>query len=274
MLVTSFSYTTCAQAAKQGIFRCVRGRTDVCGCFPTGRHYPGIADLIAEAIQNVEGLCHEFEPGSSWEDIPFVVVDFETTGRDTQTDRVIEVGLVTFDKGRVTSRESLLVNPGIPVPEESRAVHGITDEELAGAPDFAAVMPRVLEVLQGKLPVAYNAAFDRGFLMSEIGRAAPKAMTPGDLPPAARDDVVWVDPLVWAREILKELQSRRLGDVTQHLGIPLEQAHRAAGDAEATGRVLLALAPQMPRIYGELVRLQKRYAAFQDAELAAWKRFR
>ena len=54
----------------------------------------------------------------------------------------------------------------------------------------------------------------------------------------------------------------------------LEQAHRAAGDAEATGRILLALAPQLPRVYGELVRLQKRYAAFQDAEFAAWKRFR
>jgi DNA polymerase-3 subunit epsilon len=252
----------------------VRGRTDVCGCFPTGRHYPGIADLIAEAIQSVEGLCHEFDPGSSWENIPFVVVDFETTGRDTETDRVIEIGLVSFHKGRVASRESLLINPGIAVPEEARAVHGITDEELAGAPDFAAAMPRLLELLQGKLPVAYNASFDRGFLLAEMSRAAPKAMTRGDLPPAARDDVVWVDPLVWAREILKELQSRRLSDVAQHLGIPLEQAHRAAGDAEATGRVLLALAPQMPRIYGELIRLQKRYAAFQDAELAAWKRFR
>jgi len=252
----------------------VRGRTDVCGCFPTGRHYPGIADLIADAIQNVEGLCHQFEPGSAWEDIPFAVIDFETTGRDPETDRVIEIGVVTFVKGKVTSRESLLINPGIPVPEESRAVHGITDEELAGAPDFAAAMPRLLELLQDKLPVAYNAPFDRGFLLSEIRRAAPKGMTPGDMPPAARDAVVWVDPLVWAREILKELKSRRLGDVTKHFGIPLEQAHRAAGDAEATGRVLLALAPQLPRIYGELVRLQKRYAAFQEAEFAAWKRFR
>jgi len=252
----------------------VRGRTDVCGCFPTGRHYPGIADLIADAIQKVEGLCQEFEPGSSWEDIPFVVIDFETTGRDSKTDRVIEIGLVTFEKGKVGSRQSLLVNPGIPVPEESRAVHGISDEELEGAPDFATVMPRVLESLQGKLPVAYNASFDRGFLIEEIGRAAPEGMTPGDMPPAARDEVVWVDPLVWAREILKELKSRRLGDVAKHLGIPLEQAHRAAGDAEATGRVLLSLAPQMPRVYGELVRLQKRYAAFQEAEFAAWKRFR
>lgn len=246
----------------------------MCGCFPTGRHYPGIADLIAEAIQKVEGLCHDFEPGMGWRDIPMAVLDFETTGRDPATDRVIEIGIVLFDEGHVARRESLLVNPGVPVPAESRAVHGITDEELEGAPDFAAVMPQVLELLQGRLPVAYNADFDRGFFRSELRRAAPEGMTKGDMPPAARDDVVWVDPLVWAREILKELASRKLSDVAEHLSIPLEQAHRAAGDAEATGRVLLALAPQMPRIYGELIRLQKRYAAFQDAELASWKRFR
>lgn len=252
----------------------VPGRTKVGGCFPTGRHYPGIADLIAQAIQSVEGLCHEFEPGRPWEEIPCVVIDFETTGRDPDRDRVIEIGLVTFEKGKIANREGLLVNPRVPVPEESRAVHGITDEELASAPDFSTVMPHVLEVLQGKLPVAYNAAFDRSFLLAEIARAAPEGATPEDMPPAARPDVVWVDPLVWAREILKELQTRRLGDVAKHLGVPLEQAHRATGDAEATGRVLLALAPQMPSIYGELVRLQKRYAAFQEAELAAWKRFR
>jgi DNA polymerase-3 subunit epsilon len=230
--------------------------------------------LIAEAIHNVEGLCREFEPGTTWQDIPLAVVDFETTGRDPATDRVIEIGIVCFEKGVITRRESLLVNPEIPVPEESRAVHGITDEELSGAPIFSAIVPQVIELLQGKLPVAYNADFDRGFFKAELERTVPRGMTEGDLPPAARDDIIWVDPLVWAREILKELSSRKLSDVTAHLGIPLERAHRAAGDAEATGRVLLALAPQMPRIYGELIRLQKRYAAFQDAELTAWKRFR
>ena len=246
----------------------------MCGCFPTGRHYPGIADLIADAIQNVEGLCQEFEPATTWERIPFAVIDFETTGRDPSADRIIEIGVVFFEEGGVKRRESFLVNPGIPVPEESRAVHGITDEELEGAPDFATIAPRVLELLEGRLPVAYNADFDRGFLLAELARAASSATASSELPPAAREDVVWVDPLVWAREILKELSSRKLGDVAAHLGVPLEHAHRAAGDAEATGKVLLALAPQMPRIYGELIRLQKRYAAFQDAELAAWKRFR
>jgi DNA polymerase-3 subunit epsilon len=121
------------------------------------------------------------------------------------------------------------------------------------------------------LPVAYNAEFDRGFLHAEVARVVERIGALTDSPPALRGEVVWIDPLVWAREILRDLKSRRLGDVCAHFGIPLEQAHRAAGDAEATGRVLLALAERMPTMYGEVVRLQSRYAAFQEAELAAWK---
>lgn len=241
-------------------------------CFPTGRHYPGIADLIAAAIRNIPGLCVEFEAGRAWQELPLAVIDFETTGTNPEEDRVLEIGVVGFDGGRVTFREGLLINPGIPVPEESRAVHGISDEELAGAPKFAQALPRIVELLRGRLPVAYNAAFDRGFLHAEFART--KGRLAEDLPPALRQDVVWVDPLVWAREILKDQKSRKLGDVAEHYGVPLEQAHRAAGDAEATGHVLFRLAPNMPAPYGEVVRLQGRYGAFQEAELMQWKKFK
>ena len=93
----------------------------------------------------------------------------------------------------------------------------------------------------------------------------------GALPPACRPEVHWVDPLVWTRELLSDLKSRALGDVCAHLGISLENAHRATDDSEATGHVLMALADKMPRTYGELVRLQGRYAARQEVELTAWK---
>ncbi|MFT5354332.1 MAG: DNA polymerase-3 subunit epsilon [Polyangiales bacterium] len=242
-------------------------------CFPTGRHYPGIADLIAAAIRNVPGLCEEFEASQRWSSLPFAVIDFETTGVDSSVDRILEIGIVAFERGRVLFREGLLVNPGIPVPEESRAIHGITDEELAGAPPFAEVLPKVVELLQGRLPVAYNAQFDRGFLHAEIQRVQG-ALTEGAVPPAMRHDVVWLDPLVWAREILKDQKSRKLGDVAAHFNVPLEQAHRAAGDAEATGHVLMNLAPQMPAAYGEVVRLQGRYGAFQEADMNQWKKYR
>lgn len=244
------------------------------GCFPTGRHYAGIADRIAKMIQNVEGLCSEFSPGRNWFDIPIAVIDFETTGTDKDVDRIIEIGIVGFKNGEMISREGLLVNPGMPIPPDSTAVHGITDEEVADAPSFETLMPKVIELLEGHIPVAYNAGFDRGFLLAEVERAKHMLNPEIDLPPAMRADVEWIDPLVWARELLKNQKSRKLGDVAKFYGVPLEQAHRAAGDAEATGRVLLAMSPQMPNVYGELIRLQKRYGAFQQAEMANWKRFR
>ena len=244
---------------------------DVCGCFPTGRHYPGIADRIARVIETVEGLCAEFEAARAWASIPLAVIDFETTGTNAEEDRIVEIGVVGFDGGKVSFREGLLIQPGIPIPEESRAVHGITDEELEGAPSFAEALPRIIALLEGRLPVAYNAGFDRGFLLAEVERTR-HALPEGKLPPAMDAAVAWVDPLVWAREGLKELKSRRLGDVGAHFGIALEQAHRAAGDAEAAGHVLFALADKVPGVYGELIRLQARYAAFQEAELNRFRR--
>ncbi len=75
-------------------------------------------------------------------------------------------------------------------------------------------------------------------------------------------DVVQVREKTLAdRELLPALEQARA--VTRRLGIPLDSAHRAASDAEATGRVLLALASQMPERYGELIRLQGQYAGRQ-----------
>jgi DNA polymerase III subunit epsilon len=220
----------------------------------------------------VLGIAPGFEPTAPWADASWVVIDFETTGTNPAEDRVIEIGVVGF-RGRVIEfREALLVQPGIPIPEESRAIHGITDDELDGAPMFGEIIPRLVELLTGRIPVAYNAAFDRAFLLNEFERAGGAATVLEALPAALDPEVIWIDPLVWAREILKDLKSKRLTDVAAHFGVPLEQDHPAPGDAEATGRVLLELARQMPAAYGELVRVQGKYAAFQDAERSRFRK--
>jgi len=250
----------------------MRGSTDdVCGCFPTGRHYPGLAEAIAEvATASVVGLAREFAAQAVWATAPLAVIDFETTGLDPNVDRIIEVGIVTFDGGTLRERHNWLVNPGIPVPEEARNVHGITDQELAAAAPFEEVFAEMISRLAGRMPVAYNADFDRRFLHAEAARVAFDHG--GEPPPALRDEVSWLDPLVWVRELQKAEKGKKLTDACARLGIALEQAHRAAGDAEAAGRVLLALAPQMPRTYGELIRIQTQYAARQDVDIAAlWR---
>jgi DNA polymerase-3 subunit epsilon len=249
----------------------MRGQVEICGCFPTGRHYPGIADRLAKAriSLDVRGLAAGFEPGTEWATASFAVIDFETTGLDPSADRVLEMGIVCFDDGVLTACQNWLIQPTIPVPEGATAVHGITDEMLAGQPRFDQIWSEIRTHLEGRLPVAYNAGFDKKFLLAELERMGEQ--TWGDeLPPAMQSDVEWIDPLVWARELFPE-ESAKLGEVCKRLAIPLEEAHRAANDAEATGKVLLALVPQMPSTYAELVRVQVRYAAQQDVDLAMWR---
>jgi len=240
---------------------------DVCGCFPTGRHYPGIADLIARTVSQVAGLSACFAPAAAWARQKLAVIDFETTGLSPSEDRVIEVGVACFDNGQLSALQNWLVNPGSPVPEQARAVHNIGDAELAGAPAFGEILAELRAAVADHLPVAYNALFDRGFLHAELTRAG-HALGGDGLPPAFESEVTWLDPLVWVRELHKEERGHRLGEVCARLGITLDNAHRAASDAEATGRVLMALAARLPESYSELIRLQTQYAARQDVDMA------
>jgi DNA polymerase-3 subunit epsilon len=225
---------------------------------------------MSQLLEQVEGVFHGFDPKAPWTELPIAVIDFETTGFDENNDRVVEVGVVCFHRGTLTEKKNWLIQPGMPIPESAMNVHGITDAMVADAPRFEQVAEELRQALMGHLPVAYNATFDRKFMHAEMRRAQIK----GELPAALDPKATWVDPLVWARELMPEAKSKRLGDICELLGIPLNDAHRAWADAEATGRVLLVLAERMPRGYAELIRVQDQYAARQEAELADWRRRR
>ncbi|MFT3926219.1 MAG: 3'-5' exonuclease [Myxococcales bacterium] len=225
---------------------------------------------MAQLLEKVEGVFHAFDPKLPWTDFPIAVIDFETTGFDEQVDRVVEVGVVCFHRGVLTDKKSWLIQPGMPIPESAVNVHGITDAMVADAPFFHEIAQELRQVLSGHLPVAYNATFDRKFMHAEMRRAGIS----DDRVAALDAKTTWVNPLVWTRELMAEAKSKRLADICELLGIPLNDAHRAWADAEATGRVLLALADRMPRGYAELVRVQDQYSARQEAELADWRRRR
>jgi DNA polymerase-3 subunit epsilon len=237
------------------------GSLDACGCFPTGRHYAGIAHLLRAVTR---GLLEELSPDAPWAEMPIALVDVETTGKDASVDRVVEVGVVIARGGEIVERKNWLVNPGRPIPKEASEIHKITDEDVKDAPTFERVAAEVAAALGGCIPGAYNAAFDRAFITSELGRAGM----------SLRKDVEWLDPLVWARELQPGERSRALGEVAARLGIALENAHRASDDAEAALRVLLALGRdvRVPRTYAALVQEQRRLAMAQaDERRMRWR---
>lgn len=237
------------------------------GCFPTGRHYPGIAHLLRIVAA---GLADEWSGDSAISALRLVSIDTETTGRDPNVDRIIEIACVIWENGRIVDRRSWLVNPGIPIPQEAFDVHGIADDEVRDKPPFAAIVPELIEALAGSIPVAYNAEFDRDFLLAELARAALPAAAP---PPAVRKGIEWIDPLVWARELHRDEKSKSLGEVCERLGIALEQAHRAVHDAEAALHVFgrFRTDTRVPATYAALIQEQRRLGRIHDVERERWR---
>lgn len=244
----------------------MKSTSDGCGCFPTGRHYPGIAHLLRVSVK---GLAEEHAADVPWDDVPIAMLDVETTGRDAGQDRVIELGIVVGRRGEIVAKYNWMVNPGRPIAAEAQAVHGISDADVANAPSFETIAHEVKKALEGCVPAAYNAAFDKAFLQAEMSRAK---VTAQDVP-AMRREVEWVDPLVWARELQSDERSRALGDVAARLGVKLENAHRASDDAEAALHVLYKLGKdtRVPRAYGAFVQEQRRLAMLQADERRMWR---
>jgi DNA polymerase-3 subunit epsilon len=196
------------------------------------------------------------------------MIDTETTGLDEAEGRIVELAIVVAEAGKVVAVHHWMLNPGMPIPEAATAVHGIRDQDVARAPSFADVAVEVATALEGALPAAYNASFDRRFVEAEWARTGLSVRPPA-LDPATR----WIDPYVWARLIQRyERGKKRLGDVAGRLGLSAAESHRATADAELALKVLFALARdrRVPATYGELLDRQAVVAEEQEADFQRW----
>jgi DNA polymerase-3 subunit epsilon len=243
----------------------MRASADAGGCFPTGRHYPGIAHLVRA---HARGTAQEYSVDTPMHDLPFVAIDVEATGLDPNDDRVIEVACVFLGGGQV-ERHGWLINPGRPISDEARAVHNISDDDVREAPTFAQVAAQILAALGRGVPLAYNAEFDRAFLLAEFNRLG------GERPdvPALRKGVDWLDPLTWARELQQAEKSKSLSSVAERLGIEAGTAHRAVDDAHTAGRVLYAFFgdQRVPTSYAAFIQEQRRLARVHKDERQFWR---
>ena len=195
-----------------------------------------------------------------WRTQRIAAIDVETTGFDPIEDRVIEVGIVEMCDGDVLERYGQLVNPGIPIPGPVSRLTGIQQADVEDQPPFAEIAEEVRRRLEGRVIVAYNLAFDRQFLTSELDRCGlqwPEEIT--------------LDPLVFARALLPWLNKKRLADVASALGVDLREAHRARDDAEAAGRVLFAFGDRLPHELDDLLELQAQWERSQDERHAIRK---
>jgi DNA polymerase III epsilon subunit family exonuclease len=169
--------------------------------------------------------------GKSLGEVPFAVVDVETTGSGLgYGHRITEFAAVEVQGGRIVDEYETLINPGRPIPGGVTALTGITNEMVAGAPYFDHVAEEVNRRLEGRVFVAHNVTFDWSFVSSELVAALGSA-------PA----VPLLCTVRMVRRFVPGLRRRNLDEVTRHFGIGVHARHRAHGDALATARVLLRL---------------------------------
>ncbi|MEK6953772.1 MAG: DUF3820 family protein [Candidatus Micrarchaeota archaeon] len=98
-------------------------------------------------------------------DDAYLVVDTETTGVNSQVDRVVEIGVVLLRDGKIEDTWESIINPGIPIPPEASAIHHLTDEDVSKSPSIESITEH-LQSLVGNVTAiaAHNAEFDRSFL--------------------------------------------------------------------------------------------------------------
>ncbi len=150
----------------------------------------------------------------------FVCFDLETTGLDPSANSIIEVAAArfTFD-GVIESYESL-VDPEIPIPAESIAIHHITDEMVKGKPKINEVIPPLLKFLGSDILIGHGISLDISF----VANAAKRLCIPSKL-----ESQPYLDTLRMAR-LYGESPFNSLEKLREHFNIESEGAHRAMSD--------------------------------------------
>lgn len=163
-----------------------------------------------------------------------VALDTETTGLDARTARVVQVAALPLAAGcmRPEDRFERLVNPGVPIPQDTVAVHGITDAMVAKAPAFAEIAGSIEAYIGQAVVIGYAVAYDIAVLEREYslaGRAVPRFRA--------------LDVRKLARLAAPALADYSLEALCQWLEVEIRGRHSALGDARAAGEVFLALIP-------------------------------
>lgn len=209
-----------------------------------------------------------------WWEGQLATLDTETTGTDVEHDRIVTAVLDMYDvHGRMASL-SMMIDPGIEIPEAATKVHGITTDMACadGLPPETA-LSRLAGALhavwaQGIPLVVYNAAFDLTLIDRELRRHLGNGL-------AVEGPVI--DPMVIDRHVdryVKGSGQRQLVPTCLRYGVPLDNAHDAEADAKAAQLLARAIGAKhhavMPATMNELWYWQQELRRDQCAELQSY----
>ncbi len=165
--------------------------------------------------------------------------DLEATGLEAERDRIVEFCFLELDENfQPVSRFQSLVRPGIPMPAEVTAIHGLTDDDVKGQPPFVSFAERIQELIDSSILVAHNCRFDLAILHYELVRAGQSGVSPNH-------------PTIDTHAIENMVNGHNLSALyRKYCGTPLEGIHRAEADAMATVAVLRGQLSQYSEVLG------------------------
>lgn len=150
-----------------------------------------------------------------------VVVDVETTGLDYTREKIIEFAGVKLEDGVITDRFETLINPHQHIRKSSQAIHGISEEDLADAPEEEEIYPKIFEFIGDAQIVAHNAIFDFSFLNRTSKRLYEKPL-----------ENKYVDTQQMFKEVYPQMESCGLECLMNTFNVEFSTRHRAMADAE------------------------------------------
>lgn len=167
----------------------------------------------------------------------FVCYDFETTGLHyAQGDKIIEIGAVKIENGKITEKFMTYVDPEKPIPAESSAISGIVDDDVKGAPIDYDALQDFYKFTRGAILTGYNILnFDNVFLRGQ-GKDC-----------RLNFDNESEDVYHYAQKYVHGVKNYKLGTIAAKLGVTLDNAHRAVYDAMATAEVFIKLCKLMEK---------------------------
>ncbi|MGO4385580.1 3'-5' exonuclease [Specibacter sp. RAF43] len=208
---------------------------------------------------------------TSWNLHPRAAFDLETTGRDPRTARIVTASVVVVDdSGAVAETYEWLADPGVEIPEETTAIHGISTaharEHGRPADVVAAEVGAVLATLfANNIPViAFNASYDFTVLAYEARRHDLAQITPSPV----------IDPFICNKQVDRFRKgSRTLVALCEEYGVSLQDAHTSAADAEATLRLADALAAKYSALRVDVAELHESQVGWAREQAADFQQY-
>ena len=212
----------------------------------------------------------------SWHTGRLCGFDLETTGVDVDADRIVTACVVACGGGADTDSTVWLADPGVEIPAEAAAIHGINTEKARAegrpaADVIAEVIEALVEAVEAGVPiVAMNASYDFTLLERECARYGVESLWAQAVP-------LVLDPRVLDKHIDPYRRGgRKLVDLCRHYKVALDDAHSADADAIAACRVAWRLGSTLPDLgrlpLHELHELQVKWAKQQAESLASYFR--